>query len=924
MDPDHSNFYPSIQSLSKPSLNPNSNRRPNPVTPVAGRRTVSTSSQNFYPELSSLNSDLSSESPTLRATTPRRVVSTSSASPATPSKYGPTIRDPSATPILPVQSSTRSSTSEPKQSSPLPRLPISPARGRGANPNRNFSPNPDDFAAIDLLAATLRNSKLNDTPPQASRSGGPSNARVTSSIEKSRPRQSLPTHEGTMKVKSEKTKGKGRASMPARALDLYSDASTTSSGYDEESSLVYEPMNVDTDSFDQVPRTTLLKKEESVHDLFDDLTTQPARSFSSSPSNTTTIVKSGSKSSQPHLNLVTRPKREKYPFLNQTIALKDHQYLGVQWMGKREKNGNRGGILSDDMGLGKTIQMYFRIAQDKWEKKPEERMMPTLIVTPLSIIVQWKTEIEKYKSATSRIKILIYHGQQRSKCSMYDILTSDIIITTYETLVSEYAVFTKLARASEDPRLSDYITGQGSFNSETIYDKVPGALFTVGLTFRRVVLDEAHKIRNSDTKSAAACYAVNAKFHWALTGTPIQNKIDDLYSLFHFLGIDQMGNSEWFQRHIAKPILEAKEEQTSESRSAVNELHATLKCYMLRRRKDDTINGRKILDLQPIAFHPVKLALNEYEREIYNALERRADFILRGLLELAASKKKKTLNIHCVWVLLLRLRQACLHPKLLVRGYKEIKEEIEGGPQEAGVIRESETTGRHYCSLCGFSFSSAVEEKAHRQACEQVVSFVQGMLARYTNGPGKKPRPSTKITATLDILEQIRARDPKDKTIIYSQFSTMLEVVAEFLEDKYEFVMYHGKMSEAQRQAALHTLKTNDKVTVILISLMAGGTGLNLTECNNVILVDLWWNPAVEEQAFGRAHRIGQTKKVHVYKLFTENTIETRILGIQKEKKAIARAALDNNEIEQVENLSREEIIQLVSSKPLDALRHNK
>ncbi|THU93372.1 hypothetical protein K435DRAFT_840303 [Dendrothele bispora CBS 962.96] len=902
MDPDHSNPYPElVQKFSKLSLCPNSGALPNPATPVAGRRTIST----FYPKFElSLYLNLASESPTLRAASPcHRVVPTSSASPATPSKYGPVIQDTSTTLTLPVQSPIHSSTSEPKQFqlSPLPRLPISPARGRGANPNRNFSPSPDDFVAIDLPAMSPRNSKLSDTSPQASPSGGTLNARVASLIEKSRPRQSLPANGGATKVKTEKRKGKGRASMPARALDLYSDAPTTSSGHDEESSLVYGPMNVDTDSFDQVPRSTLLKKEGSIHDLVDDLTIQPAQSFSSSHRGATTIIKSGSKSSQPHLNLTTKSKTRKYPFLNQKIILKDHQYLGVQWMEMREKDGNSGGILADDMGLGKTIQMYFRIAQDAWEKKPEERMMPTLIVAPLSIIYQWKTEIEFYKSAASRVKILIYHGQQRSKCY--------IILTTYETLVSEHAAFTKLTPADKKPNLSDYTTGQGFFNSETIYDKVPGALFTVGLTFRRVVLDEAHKIRNSDTKSAVACYAINAERHWALTGMPIQNKIDDLYSLFHFLKIQEMGDSEWFQQHIANPIKGAEQEQTSEFRSAVNKLHATLKCIMLRRRKDDIINGRKILDLQPIAFHPVKLALNEYEREIYTALETRTDSILSNLLEVAASK---TLNIQCFWVLLLRLRQG--------KGYKEIKEElVEGGSQEVQVTRESETTGRHHCSLCGFSFLSASEEESHNQACEKVASFVQDKLTQYINEPGKKSRPSTKITATLDILEQIRARNSKDKTIIYSQFSSMLSIIADFLEDKYEFVMYHGKMSEAQRQAALKTLKTNDKVTVILISLMAEGSRLNLTECNNVILADLWWNPAVEEKAFGRAHHIGQTKEVHVYKLFTENTIETRILEIQKEKKAIACAMLDNNEIEQVEKLNREEIIQLVSSKPLDA-----
>ncbi|KAF8831953.1 hypothetical protein HHX47_DHR1001285 [Lentinula edodes] len=177
-----------------------------------------------------------------------------------------------------------------------------------------------------------------------------------------------------------------------------------------------------------------------------------------------------------------------------------------------------------------------------------------------------------------------------------------------------------------------------------------------------------------------------------------------------------------------------------------------------------------------------------------------------------------------------------------------------------------------------------------------------------------RAKPSTKIMIVLNILHEIKARPGNEKTIIFSQYTSVLNLIEPFLRKQgVHFSRLDGTMDIRKRKAGLNAIKNDANVTVILVSLMAGGTGLNLGECNNVVLLDLWWNPAVEEQAFARAHRLEQTRPINVYKLVAKDTIETRIMELQDNKKQLVLEALNGDEIEDMKQLSKDEISQILS-----------
>ncbi|KAK7460615.1 DNA helicase rad5 [Stygiomarasmius scandens] len=464
------------------------------------------------------------------------------------------------------------------------------------------------------------------------------------------------------------------------------------------------------------------------------------------------------------------------------------------------------------------------------------------------------------------------------------------------------------------------------------------------------MVDEADQFRNPDTQLAEAIFALKAEKFWMLTGTPIHNSLRDLHPFLRILKIKPMLDYQWYTEKVINPI--AGGSASSRGR-AYQRLHIVLSRVMLRRRKDDMLNGKKLLDLQEMDTNLVYCELDPFEREIYEALQSRFDSILGRLLSQAAEKRNKRLYT-CFWVLLLRLRQggnhqfsenridllsiACLHPSLIIKDYTPEEHEMHEVAEQEGVREERSETegGNDRCILCGLLLTgSNVDANQHKILCGEVMELTRQKLSQHTSGSMVE---SSKIRMILHILEDIHQRSPKEKTIIYSQFTNMLDVIAKFLEGRYNFVFYHGKLNASQRETVLREIKTKSKVTVMLVSLKAGGSGLNLTECNNVILADLWWNPAVEvdiiylfvykstnsslqEQAFGRVHRIGQEKKVHIYKLVAANTVEGRILNMQARKQELANTALDSDEIKQVAKLSREEIVELLSDKSENELK---
>lgn len=350
------------------------------------------------------------------------------------------------------------------------------------------------------------------------------------------------------------------------------------------------------------------------------------------------------------------------------VKLLPHQVEGVKWMRGRElgpiKRGKvpKGGILADDMGLGKTLQSISLIVSNKmpepedkgWKSHFEHIKRSTLVVAPLALIRQWEAEIKEKVTKDHALKVLVHHGPQRTKDAK-ELSRYDVVITTYQILVSEHG--------NSDWKKSNGIRA-GCF----------------GVHWFRVILDEAHSIKNRNAKSTKACCDLRSEYRWCLTGTPMQNNLDELQSLVHFLRVQPYDDLNHWRENIDKPM------KAGEGHIAIKRLHTLLRCFMKRRTKDILkeegaliAGGKKALDaatakaekegkeveVPKSAFKiterkvvSIETEFSPAEKEFYDALEQRADASLEKMM------RGKTVNYANALVLLLRLRQACNHPRL--------------------------------------------------------------------------------------------------------------------------------------------------------------------------------------------------------------------------------------------------------------------
>ncbi|RCH96451.1 hypothetical protein CU097_000405, partial [Rhizopus azygosporus] len=514
-----------------------------------------------------------------------------------------------------------------------------------------------------------------------------------------------------------------------------------------------------------------------------------------------------------------------------TVQLMEHQVQGVNWMIDRENNEkSQGGILADDMGLGKTIQTIGLIASTR---VPDEKRI-TLIITPLALIQQWADEIRS-KTDKGAFKVLVHHGPSRTRDvnTFYDY---DIVITTYQVVSGDMPTNPK----DEEVKItSEY-----------------GPLFQ--MKWYRVVLDEAQQIKNKSTRSSVSCSTLISKKRWCLTGTPIQNNVDELYSLFRFLKIQPLNNYSMFRKTISIPI------QNGQSSLAMNRLKAVLMATMLRRTKD-ILKEKPRLELPKREKKDILLEFSDSERRLYNLLKQKTQNSVRELLSHGQSAY---LNMLC---LLLRLRQACDHPNLILKSMND-KDMMD-------ILNEQDIANSSSCELCGNSMESSCSY--YCLPCQSQINDI-GIF-----------KSSTKIDKMLDILNKTRETNPNEKTIIFSQFTSMLDLLNEPLtRHGFKYCRYDGSMSSQERERSLLALKYDPKCTVMLISLKCGSLGLNLTAANRVILMDIWWNPALEEQAIDRVHRIGQRLPVYVTRLMIDNTVEEKIIQLQEKKALLSKGAL--------------------------------
>ncbi|ROT43317.1 hypothetical protein SODALDRAFT_268849 [Sodiomyces alkalinus F11] len=400
------------------------------------------------------------------------------------------------------------------------------------------------------------------------------------------------------------------------------------------------------------------------------------------------------------------------------VKLLPHQVEGVEWMRGRElgpvKKGRvpKGGILADDMGLGKTLQTIALILRNRKPNKDEEGWKEpfsriektTLVVAPLALIRQWEAEIKDKVARSHGLKVCVHHGPQRTK-RFKDLALYDVVVTTYQVLVSEY--------------------GQ---SSDTEHGLKAGCF---GLHWWRVVLDEAHTIKNRNAKSTKACYALRSEYRWCLSGTPMQNSLEELQSLIRFLRIRPFDNLAEWKEQIEKPIKSGK------GHSAIRQLHSLLRCFMKRRTKDilkadgalnpggkpneegkeTSSTGFRVTERKVVT---VSAAFSPAERRFYDRLEARADESIERMMQ-------RGMNYANALVLLLRLRQACNHPKLVEGKLDKDRDALSGEASQKALDAEMDSLADMFggmgivaktCSICGRGLSVALA-KSDQDICEE-------------------------------------------------------------------------------------------------------------------------------------------------------------------------------------------------------------
>lgn len=498
-------------------------------------------------------------------------------------------------------------------------------------------------------------------------------------------------------------------------------------------------------------------------------------------------------------------------------VLRPYQKQGVGWLHFLRENGF-GGILADEMGLGKTLQtLTFLDSLSNVKRDVREggtgpaAKVPHLIVCPTSLVFNWVAEAKKF---IPELKVLALQGPDRQE-RFGEIAAHDVVVTSYALI----------RRDAERYR---------------------------ELKFDVVVLDEAQHIKNRQTQNAQAVKSVKSRYRIVLTGTPLENSVLDLWSIFDFLMPGYLGTAKDFHERYELPIAKAK------SVEAQTRLARRLRPFMLRRLKTE-VAADLPEKLEQISYCELTLEQRNVYQQVIEASR-------KEVLEAVGAQGIAKSRI-LVLTALLRLRQICCDLRLLKLQKAETQE------MENTEITASVTSGE---SL--------------------------GDSAQALNSSGK-------LDLFGELLEEVI--DGGHRLLVFSQFVGMLTLLKENLTAAgIEYCNLDG--STKDRAGVVERFQSNATIPVFLISLKAGSVGLNLTGADTVIHFDPWWNPAVEDQATDRAHRIGQTKVVTSYKLITRDTIEEKILTLQNRKRDIIRATIGGEE-EFAASLSWEEIQELLA-----------
>ena len=475
--------------------------------------------------------------------------------------------------------------------------------------------------------------------------------------------------------------------------------------------------------------------------------------------------------------------------------LRPYQQSGVDWLAFCRRAG-LGCVLADDMGLGKTIQALAGLYGK------------TLVVCPKSVLFNWMSEIRKFRPD---LCVATYAGSRRALDP-----DADLILTSYPILRNDI---------------------------DTL----------AAVTWDVVILDESQTIKNPDSQVARAAYKLRAGWKLTLSGTPVENRLDELWSQLHFTNPGLLGGRADFLERWAEPI-------NLGDNDAAARLRERIRPFVLRRMKREVAK-----DLPPRTDAIMYIELDEAERITYDAIRAATQRDIVKLLEAGG-------GVMAALEALLRLRQAACHPALL-----------------PGALRGTRASG-------GAEGEDAGQPRASGGA--------EGEDARQISAP----QSSSKLERLMEALDDAAADG--HRALVFSQWTSLLDLIEPHLNAaNMKFVRLDG--STVDRAAVVGQFQAEDGPPVMLLSLKAGGTGLNLTAADHVFLVDPWWNPAVEDQAADRAHRIGQDKPVMVYRMVARDTVEERILELQARKRGLADAAL--SEAGQATAITRDDLLALLA-----------
>jgi len=452
--------------------------------------------------------------------------------------------------------------------------------------------------------------------------------------------------------------------------------------------------------------------------------------------------------------------------------LRPYQKAGVSWLRTLGRNG-LGACLADDMGLGKSPQTIAALLHDRREGEP--RPGPALIVCPTSLVGNWRRELSRFAPA---LRVLVHHGAERTKDGFAsEAARHDVVISTYALL------------HRDAPELT-------------------------AVDWNEVVLDEAQNIKNPSTRAAQAARALRARWRAALTGTPVENRLSDLWSIFHFLNPGYLGTASEFRARFANPIERAHDE------AAASRLKRLTAPFLLRRLKSDK---SVISDLPEKQEMKVFCTLTREQATLYQAVVGEQIEQLEGAEGIQRRGQ--------VLAILTKLKQVCDHPALLLHD-------------------QSRLAGR------------------------------SGKLARLG-----------------EMLEEVLAAD--ERALVFTQYAEMGAMIKTYIEETLgtDVLFLHGGTPAKARDAMVARFQAEGRgPSVFVLSVKAGGTGLNLTRANHVFHFDRWWNPAVENQATDRAFRIGQQRNVQVHKYVCAGTFEETLDGLIEQKQALAESITGTGE----------------------------